>query len=120
MHELWRGQPPSERAPELKTIVSTASKKEIVGGSEFTAQAEATDPDGDALTYHWTVTPQTAGRDSKGKERKPVPLELCVVKAEANSATFHAPEKPGAYRVHLRVIDTRNRAATGNFPFMVK
>ncbi len=120
MHELWRGQPPSERAPELKTIVSAASKKEIATGSEFTSQAEATDPDGDALTYHWTVTPETAGRDSKGKERKLAPLPMCVVKAEANSATFHAPEKPGAYRVHLRVTDTRNRAATGNFPFKVK
>jgi hypothetical protein len=41
------------------------------------------------------------------------------VKAEGSHATFRAPNKPGDYRVHLRVADTRHRAATANFPFKV-
>jgi hypothetical protein len=120
MHELWKGQPPTDHAPEIKSLTSAAAKKEIAANSEFTAQAEATDADGDPLTYHWTVTPESAGRDDKGRERKTKPLPQCVIKAEGSSATFHAPEKTGAYRVHLRVTDNCKRAATGNFPIKVK
>lgn len=120
MHELWKGQPPTDHAPELKRLISSAATKEIAASSEFTAQAEATDPDGDPLTYHWTVTPESSGRDNKNKERKTKPLPQCVIKAEGTSATFLAPEKPGAYRVHLRITDNRKRAATGNFPIKVK
>ncbi len=120
LHELWRGQPPPERAPTLKRIVSGVEKAEIDAGTEFTAEADATDPDGDTLTWHWTVTAEEAGRDTKGRERKPKPLPHCVVKAEGKSATFRAPAKPGTYRVHVRVTDDRHRAATGNFPFKVK
>jgi hypothetical protein len=120
MHELWKGQPPKEHAPELKNLTSTAAKKELDANSEFTAQAEATDADGDPLTYHWTVTPESSDRDDKGRERKTKPMPQCVIKAEGSSATFHAPEKTGAYRVHLRVTDNRKRAATGNFPIKVK
>ena len=120
MHELWKGQPPRHRAPELKRLISSAAQKEIATSSEFTAQAEATDPDGDSLTYHWTVTPESSGRDNKNKERKTKPLPQSVITAEGTSATFRAPEKPGAYRVHLRVTDNRKRAATGNFPIKVK
>jgi len=120
MHELWKGQPPPHRAPELKHLISSAAKKEIVAKSDFTAQAEATDPDGDPLTYHWTVTPESSGRDDKGLERKTKPLPQCVIKAEGSSATFRAPEKPGDYRVHVLVTDNHKRAATGNFPIKVK
>jgi hypothetical protein len=120
MHELWKGQPPPDRAPNLKNLTSAVAKKEIAAKTEFIAKAEATDPDGDPLTYHWTVTTESAGRDDKGRERRTEPLAACVVKTEGSSATLEAPQKPGAYRVHVRVTDSRQRAATANFPFLVK
>lgn len=119
LHELWKGAPPPDHAPELKVVTSPAAKGVIAAGTEFSAQAEATDPDGDVLVWHWCVTPESAGRDAKGKERKPVPLPQCIVRVEGNSATFRAPATPGAYRVHVRITDNRNRAATGNFPIKV-
>lgn len=119
MHELWKGTPPAERAPDIAKLTSEAAKKEIAAGSEFQVQAEAGDPDGDALSWHWTVTAESAGRDRQGKERVTPPLPECVVKAEESHAIFRAPKKPGDYRVHLRVTDTRHRAATANFPFKV-
>ena len=120
MHELWKGQPPTDHAPDLKSLTSVVAKKEIAAKTEFTAQAEATDPDGDSLTYYWTVTAESAGCDSHGKERPTPPLPQCVIKAEGSSATFLAPEKAGAYRVHLCVTDAHKRAATANFPIKVK
>lgn len=120
LHELWKNQPPPDQAPVITSLVSAAAKQEIAAGSEFTAQAEATDADGDPLTYHWSFTPESAGRDAKGRERKTEPLPQCLLKVEGSSATFLAPEKAEAYRVHLRVTNNRNRAATGNFPIKVK
>jgi len=120
LHELWKGQPPTDNAPDLKSLTSTAARKEIAAKSEFTAQAEATDADGDPLTYQWSVTPESSGRDDKSRERKTKPLPQCLLKADGSSATFLAPEKPGAYRVHLLVTDNHKRAATGNFPILVK
>lgn len=119
MHELWKGSPPPERAPDIATLTSEAAKKEIAPGTEFQAQAEATDPDGDALTWHWTVIVESAGRNEQGRERPTKPLPECIVKTEGPHATFRAPKKPGDYRVHLRVTDTHQRAATANFPFKV-
>ena len=119
MHELWNGGSPPDRAPELTNLTSDAAKKEIEAGSEFTAQSEASDPDGDPITYHWTVSPESSGRDKNGKERPTKPLPECVITVEGPSATFHAPTKPGDYRVHLLVTDSRKRAATGNFPIKV-
>jgi len=119
MHELWKGTPPPERAPDIATLTSDAAKKEIAAGSEFTAEARASDLDGDALSWHWTVTAEKAGRDAHGKERITAPMAECVMKSEGDHATFRAPKKPGEYRVHLRVTDSRQRAATANFPFKV-
>jgi hypothetical protein len=116
MHELWKNQPPPDRAPVLTLLTSDVAKKEIAAGSEFTAQAGATDPDGDPLSYQWTVSPESSGRDKNGKERPTKPLPECVIKAEGSSAAFQAPTKPGDYRVHVRVTDTHQRAATANFP----
>lgn len=119
MHEIWKDQPPPDRAPELTSLTSDVAKKEITAGSKFTAHAEAADPDGDPLTYHWTVSPESSGRDKNGKERPTKPLPECVIKAEGPSAAFLAPTKPGDYRVHLLVTDGRKRGATGNFPIRV-
>jgi len=120
MHELWKGEPSPDHAPEITSFTSAAAKKEIAPGSKFTAVAEAADADGDPLTWHWSVTAEHAGRDAKGRERVTKPLPEWVIKAEGPTATFQAPTKPGAYRVHLRVTDHRKRAATANFPILVK
>jgi hypothetical protein len=119
MHQLWNNQSPPDCAPNLQSLTSDVAKKEIAADSEFTAKAEATDPEGDPLTYHWTVTPESSGRDKNNRERPTKPLIKCIIKTEGPSASFRAPTKPGDYRVHILVTDTRKRAATGNFPIKV-
>ncbi len=120
MHELWRCQAPPDQAPVISSLVSATAKREVAAGSEFQAEATARDPDGDVLSWQWSVTPESAGRDAKGKERAPASMPECVVKVEGSTATFRAPQKPGDYRVHVRVTDTHQRAATANFPILVK
>jgi hypothetical protein len=120
MHELWHGSPPTEHAPELKNLSSSIAQQEINPGAEFTATSEASDPDGDALTWHWSITAESAGRNQQGKERVPPAIKKSVLSTEGSKATLRAPQKPGDYRVHLRVTDTHKRAATANFPFRVR
>jgi hypothetical protein len=101
-------------------LVSVAAKASLNAGQEFAAQAEAADADGDSLSWHWSVVPETAGRDDKGHERVPKALGDCLIAADSAQARLRAPVKPGPYRVFLLVKDGRGRAATANFPFEVK
>jgi hypothetical protein len=119
LQELWTGKAPSNRAPAVEGLTSTAAKATLAPGESFTASAKATDADGDTLTWHWTVTSESAGRDSKGKEKVPAPVPASIVKADGSAATFRAPDQPGSWRVFLRVTDGKGHAATANFPFRV-
>lgn len=118
LQELWTGKPPANRAPDLSSL--TLSAASLPPGQSFTATATAADPDKDTLAWHWTVCPESAGRDDKGQEKAPAPLQDAVVKAVEFSAAFRAPATPGKYRVFLRVTDGKGHAATANVPFQVK
>lgn len=120
MHEFWKGEPPTDHAPHIQKLICAAAQQVISPESEFIAEALATDAAGDALTWHWRVTPEHNGRDEHGKERKLPELPKCVLRTSERYATFIAPKKPGEYRVHVRVTNGRKRAATANFPFQVK
>lgn len=116
--ELWSSKPPTARAPEV--TATQLSLTTLNPGQTFTATAKSMDPDGDPLTWHWSVAAESAGRDEKGRELPPPPVAGALVKSEAGTAEFRAPDKPGAWRVFLRVTDGTGRAATANVPFLVK
>lgn len=61
----------------------------------------ASDPEGDPLTYDWTVTMQPAGADA--------------LTAAGSSATF-APDVVGEYEITLTVSDPHGRSDTVVFP----
>ena len=92
----------------------------LQSGQTFTASAAGTDPDKDSLTWHWIVTPESAGRDAKGQENVPAPVPAAVVKSSDGTAELRAPSLPGVWRVFLRVTDGKGHAATANAPFQVK
>jgi hypothetical protein len=117
LQELWTGKAPENSAPVIEGLASTAAKATLSPGASFTASARATDPDKDALSWHWTVTPESGGRDAKGQEKAPAPVAAAVVQGDAADATFRAPDQPGTWRVFLRVTDGKGHAATANFPF---
>ena len=116
LQELWTGKAPANRAPSLTTLTSTAAGATLAPGATFTASAKATDPDGDTLTWHWSLTPESAGRDAKDQEIPPAAVPAALVKGDSPEATFQAPARPGTWRVFLRVTDGKGHAATANFP----
>jgi hypothetical protein len=118
LEEVWTGKAPANRAPDLAALQLSAVQ--IKPDSTFTATASASDPDNDSLSWHWSMCPESAGRDAKGREKTPDAMPQAVVKSGKSSAELRAPAKPGAYRVFLRVTDGKGHAGTANAPFLVK
>ncbi len=118
LEELWTGKAPANRAPQIATVKLSVTK--LKPGQSFTASATASDPDKDLLTWQWTVCPESARRDAKGRELPPQPDPGAVVKTGEGEATFRAPAKSGAWRVFLRATDGKGHAATANAPFLVE
>ena len=118
LQELWTGKAPANRAPDVKELKLSLTK--LTPGQSFTATAAASDPDKDTLTWHWSLCPETAGRDDKGREKVPAPLAGALTKSGEGTAAFAAPAKSGAYRVFLRVSDGKGHAGTANVPLEVR
>jgi hypothetical protein len=117
----WTGKWPANRSPEISPIHSSAAEKEVAPGSEWTASVVAKDPDSDKLIYDWEVREETHdAREGGDAEAVPPAHPEALLHAEGASATFRAPQQPGAYRVFVAVHDGHGGAATANTPFYVK
>lgn len=117
MQELWSGKAPDNRAPILKSF--KCSTTTINPSETFTANVEASDPDGDKLEVRWEIINDTQRLDAKGSEIPPTPLDG-LIQSEGPSAAIKAPEKAGSYRVFVYVTDGKGHAATANVPVQVK
>jgi hypothetical protein len=113
MTTLWGGKV-ANRAPAIDALFSDADGKEIAAGSLQTAQIRASDADKDTLRVVWQVRAESVNG------AYPPDIPACVIKSDANSATFKAPAVSGAYRLYAFVFDDKGNAATANFPFKVQ
>jgi hypothetical protein len=80
---------------------------------------EATDADGDQLTYRWEILPESTDIKVGGdKESKPEAIDMKIEgEPKDGEISFRAPTKEGPYRLFLYVYDGNGNAATANFPF---
>jgi hypothetical protein len=120
LETLWTGNAPTNQAPELLQLTSTAAEAALLPGSVFSAKAEAKDPESDPLTYTWVVRPEATNKNNEGKDPLPPPDLASIVKQEGSRVELVAPSKPGAWRLFLTVRDGKGHIATGNVPFLVK
>ncbi len=121
MTYAWTNQWPAHRAPLLARIEAPALDKPLAPGAEFTADAKATDPDGNPLFARWEVRAEIGDRKSGGDaEALPPAHPEAFVESQGLQGTFRAPETPGAYRLYIYIYDGKGGAATGNICFYVK
>ncbi len=116
LHELWTGKAPANHAAELKSLKSSATT--LKPSEAFTAEVEASDPEGDELQFRWEITDDLRKRDSKGHEKRP-PLIDGRIQSTGAHATIQAPAQPGMYRVFVFASDGKGHVATANVPLQV-
>jgi hypothetical protein len=123
MHYLWNGSWPENRSPQVRSIRLDGREPHasvrLRTGERVTARVQVVDPDGDPVTYHWELKPESEATQIGGDHEDAIlSLDGFIEDASSANALVTAPE-PGAYRLFVYAYDGRGHAAHANFPFLV-
>ncbi|MGI5870323.1 MAG: glycoside hydrolase family 2 TIM barrel-domain containing protein [Kiritimatiellia bacterium] len=112
----WTGKPPANRAPEVSKI--TASRDDVrEPGGTFTAEAAASDPDGDPLTWTWVLVKEAATYAVTGTgEPLPPGFPEAIVKGQGTPRVEVKLPGGGKFRLYAYVFDGRGSAGYANLP----
>jgi hypothetical protein len=117
----WTDRWPANRCPRIETLDSELRDATVPPGRLAVASVKATDPDGDQLSYAWTITAESTDIRSGGdKEAEPPSFPDLVIRSEPGQAVIRAPEAPGNYRLFLTIRDGKGSASAENFCFRVE
>ena len=117
----WTGKWPENRCPRVISLESDLREAVVPATQVMDVVMEATDPNGDPLTWTWEVVAESKDIKSGGdKESVPPSIPNCVIKTEGGKATVRTPSQPGEYRLFVTVKDGRGAAAAENFCFKVE
>ena len=124
LHKVWTGAWPANRTPRVNSIrLDGNSYKESVvleSGTTYDATFDVVDHDGDVLTFHWEVKPESESTKSGGDLEERLPnLDGLLSDSEAANTTITAPA-PGKYRLFAYAYDGKGHAAHANIPFLVR
>lgn len=122
---LWSREPPEHEAPRIAGLHLNGLEPEdsLTVAPDEPMQADFMLARGDpaAVELHWEVLPESTDKGVGGdEEEKPEPVSFDTRASDGTRLIFHAPEKPGPYRLYLYVKGPGRTVATANFPFLVK
>ncbi len=118
LQEMWSDTHPANQAPAIESLRG-GPKSPVAPGATFDASVQATDPDGDALVWHWSLLPEMEGHHSADRPPMPAAVDGAIASAAGDRVSVVAPGKAGIYRLHVWVRDGKGHAATANVPFKV-
>ncbi len=125
MHYIWNDKWPNNRSPKLNSMLlnGKSSIENIIlnKGKVYSASVDSMDYDGDNLTYHWEVKPETDATEEGGDfEYSIQSLKDLIAKPDDKSIQMKTPLQSGAYRLFVYIYDNKGHAAHSNIPFYVK
>ncbi len=120
MSELWSGEAPADLAPTIEPV-EIDTDTAIDPGAEIVATTAVADPEGELVSMHWILRPESGDYITGGDFRPTLPdIENVVLEAANGSARLRMPEEPGGYRLFAYARDPAGNAATANIPLLVK
>ncbi len=124
MHKIWTGSWPANRTPRVDSITLDGKgyRESVVltAGETYEAAFDVIDPDGDTLTFHWQVKPESESTKAGGDREERLPnLDGFLADSEGPTATVKALSA-GKYRLFAYAYDGEGHAAHANIPFLVR
>jgi hypothetical protein len=121
MCRAWTDRWPANRCPRVEKLESELRDAVAAPGQLRTVRVTVADPDGDPLSYQWTITAESTDIRSGGdKEAEPLSFPDCVIQSEPGQAVIRTPGTPGNYRLFLTIRDGKGSAAAENLCFRVE
>jgi len=122
---IWQGVWPRNRAPSVRLIrlAGETANQSVVGvaGMRLQADVVALDAENDALTYRWTVRPESQAKEIGGDpEVVPSPVPNLISLPSGAKVAVLMPPQPGAYRLFVEVLDDAGGVGHANLPFYVQ
>jgi hypothetical protein len=119
--QAWTGRWPADRAPILEAADVPLAGRRVRPGETIAVRAAYRDPEGADLRYRWEVREESADRRTGGDAERPPDVIPGSVTADGDpgTAVVTAPQRTGAYRLFLTVLDGHGSGCTENWPFYV-
>ena len=124
LHYMWTGSWPQNRAPRVNSIQLDGKgyRESVVltAGESYEATFDVFDHEGDPLTWHWEVKPESESKKAGGDHEEPLPNLEGMLSDPAAATTAITVTSPGKYRLFAYAYDDQGHAAHANIPFLVE
>ncbi len=116
--ELWTGQAPTKRCPEIKLVLGGALL--VKPGAVVDAKLEISHRANDPCTVTWQLARDAENYGLGGDaETKPVVYSSAVIHGDQQGAKIQLPVDGGLYRLFAEVRDNHGGGAVANLPIRV-
>ncbi|MDR0333782.1 MAG: hypothetical protein LBI15_10000 [Dysgonamonadaceae bacterium] len=123
MERVWTGVEPTQTAPVVHGFFINDKKQTenvvVKVGEIFEGRVEATDREGDKLTYVWEIMKEATVLGFGGSF-EPRPDRYGVVETTEINTFQTSVKEPGNYRLFVYVLDGTGFVSTANVPFQVQ
>ena len=120
MQELWSGKAPKVVCPIINKL-TLSGPNEVNAGDSLEASVDASDPQGEKLTYEWVMYRELSSY--KIQEEGADAGEAIAGAIEQNGkprVSVKIPATNGVYRIYCYVRNEHHAAATGSLPVLIK
>ena len=119
LSELWTGEAPANRCPEMASL-QLEGPASGEPGATMRARLAVSDPEKDPLKVTWLLQ-RDPGEFGSGGDREDTPPTFpeAIVRGDASGAEVRLPNDGGLYRLFATVRDDHGGAAVGNVALRV-
>ena len=123
MERVWTGKEPAQTAPVVHGIFINNTKPVeniiVKAGATFEGRVDATDREGDQMTYVWEILKE-ATVTASGGAYEPRPDRTDNVHTTSINSLKSSISESGEYRLYVYILDGTGFVSTANAPFLVQ